>query len=61
MERGNYRSLELIVLRLDRENVNIGDMHFEFSPGHGTTDAIFLVRKARKVPGQKEKVVLCIC
>ena len=53
LERGNYRSLELlehvtnvverIVERLVREKVNIDDVQFRFMLGSGTTDAIFFV------------------
>ena len=47
--------LERIVEGLVREKVNIDDMQFGFIPGHGTTDAIYLMRQL------KRKLIHCIC
>ena len=52
---GNYRGIKLmshtmnilerIIERRLREETTIGDEHFGFMPGRGTTDAIFVLRK----------------
>ena len=56
-DRSNYRGLKLIehamkvfervIENLLRDKVDIGSMQFGFMPGKGTTDAIFVVRKAQ--------------
>ena len=62
LERGNYRGMKLLehvmkVVERAREKVNIDDMQFGFMPGHGTTDAIFLLRQLQeKYFGKKEKL-----
>ena len=58
LARGNYRGLKLIdqvmkvmervVEQLLRKQVRIDDMQFGFSPGKGTTDAIFIVRQMQE-------------
>ena len=58
LSRGNYRGLKLIdqvmkvmervVEQLIRKQVRIDDMQFGFSPGKGTTDAIFIVRQLQE-------------
>ena len=58
LERGNYRSLKLTdqVMKLlervldsfIREMVDIDAMQFGFVPGHGTTDAIFIIRQLQE-------------
>ena len=58
LNRGNYRGLKLIdqvmkvmervIEQLIRKQVRIDDMQFGFSPGKGTTDAIFIVRQMQE-------------
>ena len=40
--------VERIIEVIIHDVVNVNDMQFEFTPGHGTTDAIFILRKFRK-------------
>src|SRR5206468_2058118 len=39
---------ERIIEKRLRAKVNLNDMQFRFSPGRGTTDAIFIVRQLQK-------------
>ncbi|KAI8481620.1 hypothetical protein Bbelb_406210 [Branchiostoma belcheri] len=58
LERGNYRGLKLLdqVLKvvervlepMIREQVHIDSMQFGFTPGRGTTDAIFILRQLQE-------------
>ena len=56
MERGNYRGLKLteqVMKILERivddliRHVSIHDSQFDFVPGRGTTDAMFVVRQVQ--------------
>ena len=62
---GNYRGIKLlshtmkiwerIIDRRLREDTTIGDEHFGFMPGRGTTDAIFAVRQLMEKHREKQK------
>ena len=62
---GNYRGIKLmshtmkiwerIIDRRLREETTIGDEHFGFMPGRGTTDAIFAVRQLMEKHRGKQK------
>src|SRR2546425_11505557 len=47
--------LERVLEALLRKTVRIDDMQFEFSPGKGTTDAIFIVRQVQEKLLGKQK------
>ena len=65
LDRGNYRGLKLtehilkvmehITEDFIRNIVNINDMQFGFMPGHGTTDAIFIVRQIQEAYIRKNR------
>ena len=47
--------LERVLQKRIREQVNINDMHFDFVPGKGTTDAVFIVRQLQEKHLAKKK------
>ena len=65
LERGNYRGLKLldhvmkgikrVIEKIIRERISIDDMQFGFMPGHGTTDAIFILRQLQEKHLAKNK------
>ena len=58
LDRGNYRGLKLtdqvmklqerIMVTFIRDMVNFDEMQFSFTPGKGTTDALFIVRQMQE-------------
>ena len=72
LERGNCRGLKLldhvmkgierVIEKIIRERISIDDMQFGFMPGHGTTDAIFILRQLQeKHLAKTQEIVLRIC
>src|SRR5437867_9795812 len=71
LECSSYRGIKLLDHALKvlervlearlRKTVKIDDMQFGFSPGKGTTDAIFIVPGSGKVTWQAEGVVDGFC
>ena len=67
LERGNYRGLKLtdhilktlerVVEKLLREQVQIDEMQFGFMPGRGTIDAIFILRQLQEKYLAKKKTL----
>ena len=65
LECGSYRGIKLleqpmkllerVLQKRIREQVNINDMHFDFVPGKGTTDAVFIVRQLQEKHLAKKK------
>jgi hypothetical protein len=65
LECGSYRAIKLlehsmkvlerVLEKRIREQVNIDEMQFGFSPGKGTTDAIFIVRQIQEKFRAKKK------
>ena len=65
LERGNYRGLKLldhvmkgierVIEKIIRERISIDDMQFDFMPGRGTTDAIFIFRQLQEKHLAKNK------
>ena len=52
--------VERIIERLARGKVNIDDIQFGYTPEHGTTDAIFLMRQLQeKYLGKRKKLYFC--
>ena len=61
--RGNYRGLKLldhvmkgierVIEKIIRERISIDDMQFGFMPGHGTTDAIFILKEKHLAKNKK--------
>ena len=54
----NWAYFKRIVEDLIRNIVKIDDMQFGFMPGHGTTDAIFIVTKIQEAYIEK-KIGIC--
>ena len=46
--------IERVIERRIREKVKIDAMQFGFTPGKGTTDAVFTVRQCKRNMGVKE-------
>ena len=52
--------VEKVLKRRIRELVNIDSMQFDFMPGRGTTDALFVVRRMRdKYRDKKKRLYMC--
>ena len=70
MSCGSYRGVKLlehamkivewVLERRMRTPVNLNKMQFGFTPGKGTVDAIFIVRRMREEYQKKDKK-LCMC
>ena len=50
--------LEKVLNRRIRNIVHIDNMQFGFSPGKGTTDAMFVIRQAQEKRLEKNKVFM---
>ena len=71
LERGNYRELKLIdqilniadiiIEKLIRQQVDIDEMRFDFMPGCGTKNAIFILRQIQQIYLAKKKKKKRIC
>ena len=67
LDCGLYRGIKLldhamkvferIIEKRLRSRVELNDMHFGFSPGKGTTDAIFVVRQMQEIYEQEQRIV----
>ena len=69
MSCGSYRGVKLlehamkiverVLQRKIRTLVNLNEMQFEFMPGKGTVDAIFIVRRMQEEYQKKDKLCMC--
>ena len=65
LECGSYRGIKLlehamkvierVLAKRVREQINVDNMQFGFTPGKGTTDAIFIIRQIQEKFQQKRK------
>ena len=49
------KGIERVIEKIIRERISIDDMQFGFMPGHGTTDAIFILRQLQEKHLAKNK------
>ena len=51
------KTTERIIEAIIRERINIDRMQFGFVPGHGTSDAIFILRQLQEKHLSKNKIL----